>query len=197
MLPAASRPETSPYSIHPVDQLLHEHSVILEVLAAAEREASQVASGAVVRPEFWQRYLDFLAGYTDRCHHEKEDVLFAELEACGLPRDFGPTHAMRAEHESMRRGIRRLREVLTAAAADTDALCRSVWVGIDMLREHIEKEDHKLFPVARRMLDLVATSNVQSGFARIESERVPIDLICRYELVARQLCEDAGACPVA
>lgn len=197
MLRDAERPENSPYSIHPVDQLVHEHGVILEVLAAAEREASQVASGAAVRKEFWLRYVEFLAVYTDRCHHEKEDVLFAELEACGLPRDFGPTHAMRSEHESMRKGIRRLREALAADTVDTDALCRSAWVGIDMLREHIEKEDHKLFPVARRLLDLVATTNVQSGFARVETERAPLDLILQFEHIARQLCQDAAACPVA
>ncbi|MFO1078497.1 MAG: hemerythrin domain-containing protein [Planctomycetota bacterium] len=183
---------SSPYSQHPIDLLVQEHNVILDVLAAAERETSQVASGAGVRKPFWASYLDFLTVYTDQCHHSREDVLFAELEACGLPRDFGPTHAMRSEHESMRKGIARLREAI--AGKDSDALCRAAWVGIDMLREHIAKENDSLFPAARRLLDLVATTNVQTGFARVEHERVPVDVLCRYEHLARMLCEDTGAC---
>lgn len=174
---------------HPVDVLSEEHRTILGVLAAAEREVERVEAGRPLRLSFWHGYLDFMEHYADRCHHGKEeDVLFAELEQNGLPRDMGPTHCMRTEHDTMRAGRRRLTELLTGD--DLPAICRAARSGIDMLREHIEKEDHVLFPMAKSMLPHDAVQRVREGFARVEHVDMGEGAHCRYEALAKTLCND-------
>jgi hypothetical protein len=83
--PIAKEP---PRGGHPIDDLAAEHRLVLDVLAAAEREVERLAAGTRFDAVFWPAYADWLANFADHCHHEKEErVLFEELERAGFRRE--------------------------------------------------------------------------------------------------------------
>ena len=176
---------------HPVDVLSQEHQTILSVLGAMDAELQQLHRGAAIRTPFWTSALDFLEHYADRCHHGKEEqLLFAELERCGLPAEHGPTACMRSEHEQGRLGLRQMAQALLAG--DAKALARASGGYVTLLREHIDKEDRVLFPMARMMLDHEAVQRLRAGFERVEHVDMGEGAHLRYEQLARRLVADGS-----
>jgi hemerythrin-like domain-containing protein len=93
------------------------------------------------------------SGFADKCHHGKEeDILFVAMTAMDMPQDSGPVAVMLAEHDEGRQytaGFRSAAEQMkngdAAAAAD---VVRNVYDYVNLLREHINKEDRVLYPMA-------------------------------------------------
>jgi hemerythrin-like domain-containing protein len=171
---------------NPIDILSHEHQTILSVLDLLYAQAEFLRSGAPVRPDFWQPVLDFLENYADRCHHAKEEhLLFSELEQSGLPGSYGPTACMRREHE-MGRDLR-LCMVQALQAEDARNLATAASDYASLLREHIEKEEGVLFPMARSLLDHDAMRRLRHGFMQVERVDLGEGAHERYEELARNL----------
>jgi len=80
----------------------------------------------------------------------EEDALFPLLErSLGLQQ--GPLAVMLAEHEEFRALVQALRDAVQAANHEAQRVhARAV---IELLRGHIAKEDHVLFPMALRILN--------------------------------------------
>ncbi|HEX5051494.1 MAG TPA: hemerythrin domain-containing protein [Planctomycetota bacterium] len=179
-------------STHPVEVLSQEHQTIVAVLDAMARELGSLRQGGAVRRPFWPSVLEFLEHYADRCHHAKEEhQLFVELERAGLPAAHGPTACMRSEHEMGRQLRRQMADALRAA--DARALADAASSFETLLREHIEKEDQVLFPLAKSMLDEAAVQRLRAGFARVEHEDIGDGAHGRFEQLARQLAREATA----
>lgn len=178
---------------HPVDELTREHQTILLVLGAMERELRPLHDGAPIRRAFWGSALEFLEHYADRCHHGKEEqLLFLELERAGLPAEHGPTACMRQEHELGRNGRRRM----VAAVQDGNgvALAHAAGGYVELLREHIGKEDQVLFPMAKSVLDQAAIERLRRGFITVEQRDLGVGSHELYEQLARELAA-GGARP--
>src|SRR5206468_1353731 len=130
-------------------------------------------------------------------HHAKEEeFLFPALELRGFNAVVGPTSVMREEHH---RGRQLLHEMETniedAAASDTDALSRFAefaWEYIHLLREHIGKEDDRLFPMAERMLDRAAQAQLSERFDHVEHPDRHPDRHARYLALADELAARLG-----
>lgn len=103
----------------------------------------------------------FFRLFADACHHGKEEeLLFPELEARGIPREGGPIGVMLYEHQMGRQFVRAMKDALGSARdGDREALSRLVEAGrgfIDLLTQHIHKEDHILFSMADQVMDRTA-----------------------------------------
>jgi hemerythrin-like domain-containing protein len=130
----------------PIDTLMAEHRIIEKVLDAVE-----LAAEREMPVSFYERALDFLAAFADRCHHGKEEErLFPVLETHGIPREMGPIGVMCDEHVLGRGHIKRMREQLRLGSRD--ALCRESLEYVALLRQHIRKEDDVLFQMARQVI---------------------------------------------
>jgi hemerythrin-like domain-containing protein len=176
---------------HPVDVLSEEHQTILSVLGAVEGELRAVRDGGPLRTPFWANVLDFLEHYADRCHHGKEeDLLFPELERAGLPGEHGPTACMRQEHVIGRRGRQAMAKALKGA--DAQGLVTAAAGYVDLLRDHIDKEDQVLFPMSKSVLDQAAVARLRAGFAKVEREDMGEGTHCRYEDLAREIVAAAA-----
>ena len=170
----------------PIDVLSHEHQTILPVLDLLYAQAEFLRSGAPVHRDFWQPVLDFLENYADRCHHAKEEhLLFAELEQSGFPGSYGPTACMRREHE-MGRDLR-LRMVQALQTEDARHLATAASDYAGLLREHIEREESVLFPMARSLLDHDAMRRLRQGFLQVEHMDLGAGAHERWEELARNL----------
>lgn len=136
----------------PTHVLEQEHERILVLLSVLERLARDVREGA--RPlEAIAECLDLLRSFADGAHHGKEEQhLFPALERAGMPRQAGPVAVMLMEHDMGRGELAALRDALAdlekgaddAAARFSRAAARYV----PLLRDHIEKENLVLFPMA-------------------------------------------------
>jgi hemerythrin-like domain-containing protein len=153
--------------------LMSEHRVIERVLAALEDAADQVEAGQPVRPALFIDAADFVRGFADGCHHQKEEgVLFKTMAARGVPVDGGPLGVMLAEHEMGRQLTRGMRDAAQrwqtgdeAARADVVRDARSY---VALLRQHIMKEDNVLFPMADRTIPPDEYDQVMAGFEHVE-----------------------------
>ena len=139
------------------DILMQEHAVILRVIGALEIETERLAAGQDVRPGFFLDAADFIKGFADGCHHQKEEgVLFEAMVGAGLPRQGGPIPVMLAEHEqaaSFTRGMRDAANRLAAgdASARTEVVINARGYAA-LLRQHIQKENGILFPMADQVI---------------------------------------------
>jgi hemerythrin-like domain-containing protein len=111
----------------------------------------------------------------DRCHHAKEeDLLFVAMEEAGIPRQGGPIGVMLHEHTLGRGYVQGMADGLAAykmggGGAQVAGNARGY---VELLTQHIHKEDHILYPMADRALSAAKQAELAEGFERVERERV-------------------------
>jgi hemerythrin-like domain-containing protein len=141
--------------------LRDEHELILRALAVLERIATRLASGRSVSAATVTDLVQFLQVFADRCHHAKEeDHLFPAMRAKGA----GDALAVFLdEHEEGRRYLRTLAG--GASGAERAAAARR-YVGL--LRDHIERENEVLFPLADGLLSAPEHDTLASAYEDVE-----------------------------
>jgi hemerythrin-like domain-containing protein len=170
------------------EALVTEHRLILRMLAVLERNAILTRQGSYRNYRFYLDAVDFIRHYADRFHHAKEeDVLFEALVANGMPRENSPVAAMLMEHEQGRNYVRAMEAAAQAAlegATDRDAtIADNALAYLEMLREHIAKEDDILYPLAERVIPEARRDGILAGYERAEAQ-VPAEFEARFrELV--------------
>jgi len=141
--------------------LRHEHEVILRALAVLERLGDRLASGRPVSKATVSELVQLLRTLADRCHHAKEeDHLFPAMRAKGAG-DALPVFL--EEHEEGRRYLRTLAS--DASGAERAAAARR-YVGL--LRNHIERENEVLFPLADGLFTPEEHSDLARAYADVE-----------------------------
>ena len=151
-----------------------EHRVIEQVLRCLLEMASQASVTGKIDLESARAALTFLRTFADQCHHHKEeDVLFPALGRVGFGPQAGPVAVMLSEHELGRAYLRRIDGAIQQASpseADSAAhFATSVRSYVDLLTQHIAKEDNILFPLADQVLQGAAGEAVIGGFESAEA----------------------------
>lgn len=132
--------------------LSEEHRAVERVLVILETASQRLEEDESVRAGFFVDAADFIRGFVDACHHNKEEIaLFPVLEAAGMARESGPLGAALDEHE---RG-RQLTYDLRAAAeklerGDVPARGTLLWKTesyVKLARRHMKREEEDIFPV--------------------------------------------------
>ncbi|MFQ5496030.1 MAG: hemerythrin domain-containing protein [Phycisphaerae bacterium] len=144
-------------SQRPSGVLRDEHQTILRVIAVLKRLMTQFEKGEGFAREPLGRCVEFFRLFADACHHAKEeDLLFPALESRGIPREGGPIGVMLYEHTVARGLTKDMGEALTACqAGDADGenrFHRAATDYIELLTNHIQKEDDVLFVMGDRFL---------------------------------------------
>ncbi len=173
------------------DILMDEHRVIEQVLACLEKLADRCEAGGELDSVAALGALDFFRNFADRCHHGKEEGhLFPLLEARGLARESGPTGVMLREHEEGRRLIAVMAGAIQANAPRQFARHARAYAGL--LREHIRKEDHCLFPMAAEVLSDGDAESLARSFGNVESAEMGEGTHERYLQLANDLAARLG-----
>ena len=133
--------------------LRDEHQRILGVADALETMLNETAGGGASDPDALSDCVTFFRLFADACHHAKEeDLLFPELESAGLPHDDGPIAVMLDEHRRGRLFVKAMADAHPGVrAGDAGARAtfeRNARAYIDLIRNHITKEDNVLFMMA-------------------------------------------------
>jgi hemerythrin-like domain-containing protein len=173
-----------------IDILMDEHRIIEQVLNCLEKVADHWQDG---KPDVASatEALDFFRRFADHCHHGKEEGhLFPRLEARGLLRAGGPTGVMLHEHEEGRRLLAGMAE-----AIERNACCdfvKQARTYVNLLREHIRKEDHCLFPMAAQVLSDRDAEGLLHSFESVESNKMGEGTHEHYLQLANDLAERLG-----
>jgi hemerythrin-like domain-containing protein len=174
------------------DILMSEHRVIERVIATLETAANRLQAGQEVRPGFFMDATDFIKGFADGCHHHKEEgVLFKALQANGMPAGQGPIAVMLSEHEQGRKFTRAMRAAAEQLQAG-DPAARATLVAnargyAALLRQHIQKEDQVLFPMAGRIIPVEKQEQVVQDFEKVEHEETGAGVHEKYLALAESL----------
>lgn len=181
-----------------IDVLMEEHRVIERVLDSLEAGAERLARGETVRPGFFVDVADFAAGFADGCHHRKEEgVLFPAMTEHGAPEKGGAIEVMLHEHEAGRAYVRQLREgarqLESAEAGAVERIVAAARGFAALLRDHIDKEDEVLFPMAAELIPDAAQDEMLTKFAGIEHDETGPQAHSRMLELAQRLAQEAGA----
>ncbi len=154
----------------PTEVLREDHKVVLGKLNDLEKAISKLDAQAVV---MLKELAKFLQGEVVVHFAKEEEALFPEIEKF-IPREGGPTGMMLIEHEDLNNAKARMIEGIEGLAKNSSDEKSAKLVRengrhyIDVLRQHIDKEDNMLFMMAEMHLDGEQVQAVAKLFADID-----------------------------
>ena len=174
-----------------------EHRVIEQVVGCLEKLAHQCITEGKLDQQSAHQALDFFQTFADRCHHVKEEAhLFPLLEAKGFPSDCGPTSVMRAEHDQGRRFMQSLADAVDGAAAGkaeaVQQFASNAQAYARLLRDHIAKEDQRLFPMTDQALTGADQEALVAAFESVEDQQAHAETHAKYLRLADELAKRLG-----
>jgi hemerythrin-like domain-containing protein len=188
-------PTQTKAAVTPTGILMSEHRVIEKALACLERMADGFEAAGALNAEVAGDALEFLRTFADRCHHGKEEAnLFPAMESKGLPVEVGPTAVMREEHRAGRGHVRDMGDAL--ARGSVPGFVGAARAYVELLREHIQKEDQVLFPMADKMLAPPEQDALLAAFERVEDRDIGPGVHERMLGIADRLCARYGVTEV-
>jgi hemerythrin-like domain-containing protein len=174
--------------------LMDEHRVIEQVLNCLEALATQGVARGKLDVDSARQALDFFRAFADGCHHRKEErCLFPRLEARGLPRHGGPTGVMLDEHELGRKLLRAMAAAVERAEAgepeQVERFSRYALDYVGLLRDHILKEDLRLFVIAEHALTNHDQEALLRSFQAVEEGDLGEGTHEKYVALANKLAD--------
>ncbi len=159
--------------LRPTEILSQEHRVIERVLDCLDVLAQRALKSNELDTRSAAEALEFLATFADACHHMKEEnALFKRMEQRGIPSSVGPVAVMLHEHELGRSKIRAMRAALARCQKGEQAgreFAEPALEYVELLHEHIGKEDHVLFPLAEACFAEADRQAVLQAFEKAET----------------------------
>lgn len=168
------------------DILTADHKQVLEKLAKLETGLDNLDIDARTRSEIVS-VAEFIKDDVRMHFLNEEEVLFPLLEKVPGMRE-GPLKMMNVEHEEFRKNNERLQEMAERLrfhedlSGFRDELIETGRAIIILLREHIDKEDNVLFPMAQRFLgdktlfDAAKKMRIAKGTVEVDSNVIELDL---------------------
>jgi len=158
-------------------ELKNEHRGIELMLRVLSSISEKTRRSEPLHTPHVEGIMEFLTVFIDKCHHGKEEeFLFPALEAAGVEREGGPIGVMLKEHEQGRRLVGQLKQFVSNHRSGdrqaADGIQQTVKAYVDLLTQHIAKEDTVLFPMADARLDAKQDAALFKEFERLERERI-------------------------
>jgi len=100
-------------------------------------------------------------------------VLFDALVNNGMPRENSPVAAMLMEHDQGRAYVKSMeaavREAMEGLPGRENVIAENALAYVELLREHISKEDSILYPLAERVIPEAMREAIVKGYQQAES----------------------------
>ena len=176
----------------PTEILKDEHKLVLLMLKIMEAVAVRLDQTKPVNTDDLEAIIDFIRTFTDKCHHAKEEkYLFPALEKAGMPQNDGPVAVMLREHELGRSYTRGMDGALglmkNGDASHAKTFAENARDYIQLLVNHIDKEERVLFVMADQLLSPAAQADLAEGFERVEREETGAGVHEKYHALLHRL----------
>ena len=154
--------------------LVNEHKRILAVAEKIEEECVKIKKGKNVDDEFFRKVIEFVRNYADKFHHAKEeDILFKELCKNEEKMHCNPVEQMLYEHNLGRDFIKGIEEGMKKR--DRKMIVDNALGYVNLIREHIFKEDNILYPIAEETLSKKTQIEMLKKFEKIEKSNSQLE----------------------
>jgi len=163
--------------VEATDTLMQEHRLIERALDAMEGWITTLGPGSESDDKVeLGRFVSFIRGFADAYHHGKEeDILFVAMVEHGFPRQAGPIAVMLHEHDLGRSLVSVLdglaQQSATWSEEDYGTLTRTARKFSSLLRQHIQKEDMLLYPMADARLPEPVKEEMSRRFQAFEEQQ--------------------------
>ena len=155
----------------PTDILSDEHKKILKVADALNKECLLIDKGKNIDKNFFEKAIDFIRNYADKFHHAKEeDILFVELNKPGVMEHCNPVSQMLYEHDIGRGFVKGVIEALNKS--DRKKIVENARGYVQLIQEHIWKEDNILYPMANEGLISKMQELILKKFKEAENKKL-------------------------
>jgi hemerythrin-like domain-containing protein len=164
--------------LKPTEVLKQEHEAIKLALEILEKICQKLDGGGKVSAKDLEKIVEFIKIFADKCHHGKEeDLLFVEMEKAGVPREGGPIEVMLTEHNIGRDYVKKMSEAVAKiqkgeSKAPFSQFSQNAKGYIELLTEHINKEDSILYPIVDTHLAIETQNELLEKFEKVEKERI-------------------------
>lgn len=170
------------------EHLMNDHETIERVFAAVERA---LAAPGGPSPGLVANLREYLVGYVDRCHNQKEErALFPLLQRLGVPAEGGPLAVMLMEHRRAKELVARIDEAAGGfLAGDRRQLIdleEAFTEYAELCKGHFWKENDILYPLGARLAGPEDAAGILAGILAVEAELGP-DTHARYARIAEEI----------
>ena len=177
--------------------LMNEHRLIEVMLGCLEAMAERCATSGELDSKAAADAVWFFRTFADRCHHGKEEAeLFPMMESRAFSPGTGPTAVMRSEHAEGREMLDRIEQSIEGAAGGDKAAMQTFAHNshalADHLRDHIQKEDHCLFPMADQVLSGEDRQTLEERFDAINASEIGGETIGKCHEMANAMADRFG-----
>jgi len=159
----------------PIDVLVAEHSLIRQYLSSLSFALEKLEHGETLPAEYVEQVVVFARNFVDKHHHFKEEYqmfrMVAEKHEGTLDAQLD---ALRNQHEHGRKYITDIATAQEGHQAGEDdkttTVLESLAAYISMLRQHINREDHIFYPMAREALTDDQMAHLVSEFTAADEK---------------------------
>jgi len=148
-----------------LEVLTEEHRVILKIVEVLNNSAKKLQAREEVSTEFFEKILDAMRNFVEKCHHGKEEMaLFPLIRARG-GREAKAVSLLIEEHEKGRAFGKALDEAVKKN--EMDNIIKSVNGYVGLLPQHVKKEN-VVFPTWINSLSDETKKELFKRFEEIE-----------------------------
>jgi len=155
--------------------LRREHGMAMRMLAVLKKLLESVEDGTEGGTEDLESVLLVLEGYVDRCHHGKEErLVFPEVRKAGEGDMEVMVDELALDHGKAADLLRRMKEEVPSGPSfsklDVEALEPLARSYIELMREHIRKENARLLPLCEAVFPEEASGSALRRMEALDEE---------------------------
>ncbi len=155
--------------------LKKEHEEIAMMLSIMQKITLKVGGGEKLNVKHYEQIIDFLEGFADKCHHAKEElILFPAMVSKGIKKDEKCIGLELKQHEESNEFVDSLHKAFNVYRKDSNKGALGVFAGllnyINLLRNHIEKENNVLLKMADEVLNDKEQEAMLKAFIKQENK---------------------------
>ncbi|RCK77691.1 MAG: hypothetical protein IGBAC_2000 [Ignavibacteriae bacterium] len=153
--------------------LIQEHEVIRKALNILSNAVNQIDKQNINR-DLLLDLVEFFKIFADKCHHGKEEqYLFEAMVSKGFSKESGPIAVMLSEHTLGRSFVRNMAEALREEGdSSINKFKENALQYIDLLNQHIDKENNILFVMADRVIMDEEQEELYKQYVKFENENI-------------------------
>lgn len=150
-----------------LEVLIEEHEIILKAIDILNKSAEELQERKKISSEFFEKLLDIIRNFADKCHHGKEEnVLFPLIRERDAKQD-KVISLFLEDHEKGRKFIRGINESL--GKNDIESIIDNAEGYVNLLPLHIKKEN-AIFPIWINSLSKETRGELLKRFEEIEEK---------------------------
>jgi hemerythrin-like domain-containing protein len=159
----------------PTENLVKEHNDINELLDIMTKIAAKIRSRDVFYPTDVEEIVDYLKIIVDKSHQSKEDgILYPELILTGISKTTAPLSLVEYEHTQAMRYLNEISSCVENCKIGNNFSCEllaeSLTNYVTVFKNHIQREEETVFPIADKILSAEKQSEITGKFQEIEEK---------------------------